>query len=133
MSMLNHSPIKKGRWIIPAAAVGFGLAYLVAGWLGGDLTFGVGGLVLMTVVAAVVLLVSTRSETVKGLLDGQDERIKGIDATATMVAGLVVLMAVIFGFVVEIARGQDGSPYSALAALGGLTYIIALIWLRMRR
>jgi hypothetical protein len=35
--------------------------------------------------------------------------------------------------VVEIAQGKDGSPYSQLGAVGGVTYLAALVWLRFRR
>jgi nitrate reductase gamma subunit len=40
---------------------------------------------------------------------------------------------VLIGFVVEIARGQDGQPYAALGAIAGIAYVIALIVLRIRR
>ena len=36
-------------------------------------------------------------------------------------------------FVVEIAQGRDGEPYSALGALGGLAYVAALVVLGLRR
>jgi hypothetical protein len=36
-------------------------------------------------------------------------------------------------FVVEIARGQDGSPYYQLGAVGGGAYVVALIALRLTR
>jgi hypothetical protein len=36
-------------------------------------------------------------------------------------------------FVVEIAQGNNGSPYSQLGAVGGVTYLVALIWFRFRR
>ena len=56
-----------------------------------------------------------------------------IDMEATTIAGMTVVVAVIVGFVVEIARGQAGSPYSMLGALGGVAYIAALGVLRFRR
>ena len=34
--------------------------------------------------------------------------------------------AIIVAFIVEVARGQDGTPYSWLGAIGGLSYLIAL-------
>jgi hypothetical protein len=64
--------------------------YLVAGILGDDLRFGVFGLALMLTLAAVMLLVGRRSETVAGLLDRGDERIRGIDNDATLFAGVVL-------------------------------------------
>jgi hypothetical protein len=124
------------RWAgltTPLVSVGIGIAYFIAGWLGGDLGFGLAGLALMTAVAIVLVLVKGRSETVAGLLDRTDERINDLDLKATAFAGLVVILAVIAAFVVELARGQDGSPYSWLGALGGVSYVVALVTLRLRR
>ena len=87
----------------------------------------------MLATAGAVVLVGRRSETVKGLLDRQDERIRGIDNDASMFAGMVLVVAVIAGFVIEIARGQDGEPYAVLGAIAGVSYIVALVVLRLRR
>lgn len=35
-------------------------------------------------------------------------------------------------FIVEVARGHDGAPYSWLGALGGLSYLLAVVGLRLR-
>ncbi len=121
------------RWYVPTVATLIGVAYLIAGILGDDLRFGVTGLVLMLATAGTMVLVGRRSETVKGLLDRQDERIRGIDNDASMFAGMVLVVAVIAGFVIEIARGQDGQPYAVLGAIAGVFYIAALVVLRLRR
>jgi hypothetical protein len=121
------------RWLIPAVALLIGVVYLVAGWLGADLSFGVVGLLIMTGTAIALLVLGHYSETVAGLLDRRDERINSLDMQASMVAGMAVIAAVIAGFVIEIARGQDGSPYSMLGAIGGGSYVIALVVLRLRK
>ena len=121
------------RWGTPVIAVGLGVAYLVAGWLGDDLQFGVVGLLLMVGCAAALLVMTRFSETAAGLLHRRDERINSIDSQATSFSGMVVILAVLVGFVAEIARGQDGSPYSALGAIGGVAYVAAVIFLRFRR
>ena len=120
-------------WAVPIVAAVIGVAYLIAGIVGDDVWFGVFGLALMLGVAAAMMLAGRRSETVQGLLDRKDERIRGIDNEATMFAGMAVLLAVIVGFVIEIARGQDGAPYAMLGAIGGVAYVAALIVLRLRR
>lgn len=120
------------RWAIPGLAVAMGVAYLIAGILGDEVGFGIFGLVLMVAVAAVLVLVRRRSETVRGLLDRRDERIVQIDLRATAFAGSVVIAAVLVGFIVEIARGHDGWPYAGLAAIGGVAYIAAVVWHRLR-
>jgi hypothetical protein len=74
-----------------------------------------------------------RSETIRGLRgDGRDERFRQIDIHATAIAGIAVITAVILGFLVEVAPGHDGSPYSWLGAIGGTAYLIAVIALRLR-
>ncbi len=121
------------RWTIPVTALAIGLAYLVAGLVGGDTFFGVLGLSIMVAAATAFLVLSRFSETVAGLMDRRDERINALDRDATLVAGGSVLAAVLVAFVVEIARGGDGMPYAALGAIGGVAYLSTLIVLRLRR
>lgn len=120
------------QWILPGFAVAIGIAYLIAGLVGDEAGFGLFGLALMVTVAVALLLVRRRSETVQGLLDRRDERIVQIDIKATAFAGSVVIAAVLIAFIVEIARGNDGSPYAALGAIGGLAYLASVVWHRVR-
>jgi len=121
------------RWAIPVVALAAGVGYLIAGLVGDNVGFGIFGLVLMVVFGAAFVLLRRSSETVAGLMDRTDERINSLDRDATMFAGSMVLVAAIVMFMVEIARGHDGSPYYQLAALGGVSYIVAMVWLRVRR
>lgn len=127
----THSPAS--RWAIPTVAVLAGVGYLIAGLVGDNLRFGIFGLLLMLAVGGTFMLAGRRSETVAGLIDRRDERINQLDTTASLVAGMSVLLAAIVMFMVEIAQGRDGSPYYQLAALGGVSYVVALVWLRFRR
>jgi hypothetical protein len=123
----------RGRdYLLPATSVAFGLIYLVAGIIGDNIGFGLFGLALMTVVGVALLAVRRRSETVDALMTRRDERINSYDLQATALSGMAVIVAVIAGFVVEIARGNDPAPYSWLGAIAGVTYLIALIALRIR-
>ena len=120
------------RWLIPATCLVFGGLVLLAGWLGGQLVSGVIGLAIM---AAFGLFVSVagRSETIRGLRgDGRDERFAQIDLRATAISGLVLITAVIVAFLVEVARGHSGAPYTWLGALAGLAYALAVAYLRWR-
>jgi hypothetical protein len=74
------------RWLTLALALTIGIAYFVAGWLGGDRAFGVFGLSLMVATAVAFLVLSRYSETVAGLLDHRDERINSIDSRAYLAA-----------------------------------------------
>lgn len=134
---LSESPIPTTRswkrWIIPASAVLGGVVYLAAGWLGGDRAFAFGGLTVMLVLGAAFVVLGRVSETVAGLINRNDERINRIDSDASLFSGMTLVSAVLIGFVVEIARGQDGQPYAALGAIAGIGYLVALIVLRIRR
>jgi prepilin signal peptidase PulO-like enzyme (type II secretory pathway) len=121
------------RWVVPATAVAIGVVYLVAGLRGGDEQFAWVGLGLMVGIAVVAWLVSLRSETIAGLLSRKDERINAIDRDASLFSGMTLILVVLGAFVVEIARGLDGQPWSLLGAVAGLAYVVALVWLRFRR
>ena len=128
----SKSTTHGARWVIPATATVIGVGYLVAGIVGDRVRFGVFGLLLMLSVAVVFVLAARVSETFGGLADRRDERINEIDQRATTLAGVVVLLSVLVMFMVSIARGQDGSPYYQLGAIGGVTYIVGLVYLRFR-
>jgi len=124
--------ITRSRWFTPLFALGLGVVLLVAQWIGGSPRSGLWSLAIMAGFGA-LLLFGGRSETIRGLRgDGRDERFRQIDIHATALAGIVVLSAIIIAFVVELARGHDGSPYGWLGAIGGLTYLAAIIVFRLR-
>lgn len=132
MSM-RESSVPLVRWAVPAVAVLMGVVYLVAGLVGDNLAFGVFGLVLMLAIGGAFLVATRFSETAAGLREQTDERINEIDRSATLAAGMSVLLAVLAMFVIELARGGDGSPYYQLGGLGGLVYVVSLLWLRRHR
>ncbi len=124
--------IYRSKWFLPLFAVGLGLVMFVAQWVGGNPGSGLGSLAIMTAFGALVLL-GGRSETIRGLRgDGRDERFKKIDIHATAIAGTAVITAIIVAFILEMARGQDGAPYSWLGAIAGIAYLIAILALRLR-
>ena len=55
-----------------------------------------------------------------------------IDLRATAYAGLVLIGVVIGAWLYEIASGEDGEPYSALGAIAGVAYIVAVAIGRFR-
>ena len=120
------------KWFLPLFCLGLGVVVLVASWLGGQLGAGVYGLVVLAVFGLVLLLLSGRSETIRGLTIGRDERFAQIDLRATAVAGLVLIITVIVAWLVEIARGHSGNPYGWLGAIAGLSYIGAVAFFRWR-
>jgi hypothetical protein len=122
----------RSKWFLPLFSVALGVVVLVAQSIGGDPRGGVISLAIMSGFGVLVLL-GGRSETVRGLRgDGRDERFRQIDIHATAIAGLAVITTVIVAFLIEVARGHDGAPYSWIGAIGGLAYLVAVVALRIR-
>jgi hypothetical protein len=122
----------KSKWFLPLFSVALGVALMAAQWIGGHPMSGFVSLLILTAFGAVFLL-GGRSETIRGLRgDGRDERFRQIDIHATAIAGLAIITAIIVAFLVEVGRGHDGSPYTWLGAIGGVTYLVAVVVLRFR-
>ena len=119
-------------WVTPAVSAAIGLVYLIGFTIGGHPLSGLAGLGVMLLAGVGLAVAGRRSETVRGLLDRRDERISGIDLRATAVTAVVLIAAILIGFVVSVARGQSGWPYALLGAIGGLAYVAAVIWFRLR-
>ena len=124
--------ITKTKWFLPLFAVALGAIVFIAQWIGGDPHSGLVSFAILAG-AGLLLLLGGRSETIRGLRgDGRDERFRMIDIHATALAGVAVIYAVIVMFVIELARGHNGNPYGWLGAIGGITYIAAIIIFRIR-
>jgi hypothetical protein len=127
-----ETEMTRSKWFLPLFAGALGIVMLAALWIGDDPVGGVIALAIMVGFGGAVLL-GGRSETVRGLRgDGRDERFRQIDVVATAIAGTVTIGAIIVAFLVEVARGHDGSPYTWLGAVAGLAYLAAVVVLRLR-
>jgi hypothetical protein len=124
--------VMRSRWFMPAFCLGLGVVVLAASWLGGQLGAGVFSLAVMAGFGLFFLLLTGRSETIRGLTTGRDERFAQIDLQATAVAGLALIVTLIVAWLVQIARGHSGHPYDWLAAVGGLAYTLAIAFFRWR-
>ena len=124
--------ITKSKWFLPLFAVALGLIVFIAQWIGGNPGSGLVSFAILAG-AGVLVLLGGRSETIRGLRgDGRDERFRTIDIHATALAGLAVITAIIVAFLVELARAHNGNPFGWLGAIGGVTYIAAIIIFRIR-
>ena len=120
------------KWFLPTFALALGVVVFVAQWIGGSPSSGLFSLAILAGFG-LLILIGGRSETIRGLRgDGRDERFRQIDVHATAIAGTVVISVIIVAFIVEVARGHSGSPYTWLGAIAGLAYLAAVIVLRLR-
>src|SRR5947209_9590388 len=122
----------KSRWFLAAFAVFLGGLMFAAQAIGGHPGSGLVSFAILAFTGGLVLF-GGRSETIHGLRgDMRDERFQRIDIHATAIAGTVVMTAIIVAFLVEMARRHDGNPYGWLGAIGGISYLAAVIAMRLR-
>jgi len=127
--MPTREPMRS-RWFMPLFSLFLGGLMFAAFAIGGDTAGGAISFAIMAVLAAVFAF-ARRSETIQGIGGpARDERWELIDLRATAITGAVLILCIIGGFLIEVARGQDGSPFALLGAIGGLTYVIAIAVLR---
>jgi ABC-type Fe3+ transport system permease subunit len=121
------------RWFMPAFCAVLAAAIFTAFAIGGNPGDGALSAGVLLLVGAIFYFGARRSDTLAGLGGpGRDERWERIDVHATALTGLVLILVIIGAWLVEIAQGHDGNPYGALGAIGGVTYIAAVAFLRWR-
>ena len=124
--------VTRSKWFVPLLSAALGVVVFAAQWIGGDPGSGLISLAIMAGFGALILL-GGRSETIRALRgDGRDERFRTIDIHATALAGLAVILAIIVAFIVDLAKGHSGNPYGWLGAIGGTTYLVAIVVFRIR-
>lgn len=123
----------RNKWVVPLSIVALGIAMVAALWIGGDLEGGIYAGAVIVVWGLFILLAGARSETMRALRgDGRDERFRRIDVHATAFTGFVLIVALIVLWMVEVVQGHSGNPYGALSALAGISFLVALLFMRWR-
>jgi hypothetical protein len=126
----RHSPFR-GRWL-PVWSMSLGVVLSGAIAIGGNLTAALINLGVFAAFSALFYF-GASNETVGGIAaPGRDERWTMIHERALAFAGTIVVLALIGGWVVELANGNDGSPYSEMFLGGTVAYFAAALWLRSR-
>jgi drug/metabolite transporter (DMT)-like permease len=124
---------RRSRWFMPAFALALGVVFFVAQWIGNDPAGGLASFAIMAVFAVVLVLLEKRSGAVAILRrPAQDERARSIDLAATAFSGVVLITVIIAAVMVQLARGDDPSPYAQLGAVAGIAYLVALVAMQRR-
>jgi len=119
------------RWL-PVWSLLLGVLIFTAMAIGGNLTWGFVTLGLFLAFSALFWF-GEGNETIGGLAGPRrDERWAMINQRATAFAGTIVILILIGGWVVELAQGHDGSPYSLIMGAATVAYFGAALWLRFR-
>jgi hypothetical protein len=123
---------RASEYSVPALALVLGLIGWIVAAIGGQ---GRWGILIFGIMAlyALVLLAGGRFAVTR-VLAGRpaDEREQSFDLRATAFAGVVVIACIIGGFFYELAAGRSGEPFVWLGTVAGLSYLVAVIWLRWR-
>ncbi len=128
----TRRPWWRSRWAMPLFLLALGALIFAAMAIGGNPDEGAGSFGVMAVAAAVFWF-GGRSETLRGLGGpGRDERWSMIDLRATAFTGGALLLVLTGSWLWELANGEDGDPYNQIMAIGGLSYIAAVAFLRWR-
>jgi len=122
----------RSRWFMPVFCLFLGAVMFGAFAIGDDVGQGAISFGIMAALAAVFAF-GGRSETISGIGGpGRDERWEMIDLRATAFTCGVMIVTVIAGFLIEVARGHDGGPYTLIGAIGGTSYVLAVAVLHWR-
>ena len=125
-------PQWKSWWLLPLIYVGLGVVILVAEAISGNAWSGLGWFVVMAACGAVYAF-GGRFEVIRQARgDFEDERDASINRKAMAATGTTLVIVLTACIVFELARGNNPTPYSMLMAIGGVTYIAALLIQRYR-
>lgn len=138
MSTMRDSEMRSrhaavNRWATPLFGLAFGLVVFALVGSRGEWGLAVALLAIMLGYSGILAFLGRRSETI-GLLggDAQDERGLHIQDRAVVATAYVLIVVVIGMFVWELARGEDGQPWSYLGLIGGVTFVVATAILAKR-
>jgi hypothetical protein len=111
-----------------------GGALATATWVGGDHGLAIALVVFYVLVAGGAFLWAGGKGDVAAIMRvGGDERQRGLDRDATAITGMVMSLAAITGAIIQTARTSSPGGYGVMCVVGGVSYVVGLIVLRLRR
>jgi len=118
------------RWLIPFVPGALGAVILVAAAMSGHILSGVVWFAVLSAIGALSPVAGRHDAARRGRHHDKDERAAIINTRAMSIAGTVLVIAITGCAAFTLARGESTSPYTALLAVGGISYAVAMLALR---
>lgn len=119
---------REPRWWFVAYALGLGVIFAGAALVGGETALAVLAIPVFAIFGGAMAMTPWGTLRSKS----QDEREQTIGKDATIVSYYATITVVIAGFLLEVARGEDGQPWSLIGFVGGLSFVVALAVINRR-
>ena len=121
---------RRSRWLIPLVPAALGAVILVATAMGGHILSGLVWFAVLSTIGALTPVARRFEAERRGLGHDEDEREAIINTRAMSIVGTVLVVAITGCAAFTLARGESTNPYTALLAVGGISYAIASLALR---
>jgi hypothetical protein len=120
----------RSRWVVPLVAAALGAVILVAAAISGHILSGVVWFAVLSAISALSPVAARVEAARRGRRHDEDERAAIINMRAMSIAGTVLVIAITGCAAFTLVREQSTSPYTALLAVGGISYAAAMLGLR---
>ena len=120
----------RSRWLVPLTPTALGAVILVASATHGHPISGLVWFAALAAVGAVSAMAERLQTARRSGRHAADEREAIINSRAMSIAGTVLVIALTACIAFTLARGLSTTPYTPLLAVGGISYVVALVGLR---
>ncbi len=120
------------RWLVPLVPAAVGGVILLAAATAGHVLSGLMWFAGLAAVGALSAIAGRFEAARRGRCHVDDERDAIINARAMSIAGTALVIAITGCTAFTLARGQSTTPYTPLLAVGGISYVVASLALRMK-
>jgi len=135
----NHNPRAgvthqwRSRWLIPLLPAALGAVILVVALMTRHVLSGMVWFAVLSAIGALSAVAARFEAARRGRRHDEDERAAVINTRAMSIVGTVLVIAITGCAAFTLARGESTSPYTALLAVGGISYAVALLALRYEK
>lgn len=121
---------QRSHWLVRLVPATLGAVILVAALMAGRILSGVVWFAVLSALGALSPVAARFEAARRGRGDAGDEREAIINSRAMSIVGTILVIVITGCAVFRLARGESTSPYTALLAVGGVSYAIASLALR---